>query len=432
MAGLFAESGGPKPLAARMRPQTLEHYAGQEHLLAPGMPTRQAIEEGKLGSVILWAPPGCGKTTLAHIIAHHIDAHVEVLSAVSAGVGDIRKVAEQCRMRTRPTLVLLDEIHRFSKSQQDSLLPYLEDGTFQMVGATTENPHFVLNNALLSRARVLILKPLDKDATKALVSRALTEDAELAPRGLTLSDEAMEHLAESSDGDARMALTALETACAMQESNSEIGLEVVEEVLQRPAVRYDRQGDAHYDTISAFIKSVRASHTDAAMHYLARMIVAGEDPRFIARRLIILASEDIGNAEPQGLVLATAAAEAVERIGMPEARITLAQITTFLCEAPKSNRAYMAIKKAQKDAETKPHAPVPLHLRNAPMKAIKKLGHGEGYEYPHDHPGGFTGQDCLPEDADLNVPYYEPTDRGYEKRISERRSAREDLKRSTK
>lgn len=427
------------PLASRMRPRTLDEYVGQGHILGPGSAVRKAVLEGKLGSVVLWAPPGCGKTTLAHIIGHHAGAHVEVRSAVTAGVADVRKVAEGARERRKlygtPTLLLLDEIHHFNKSQQDSLLGYLEDGTLSLVGATTENPFFALNSALLSRARVLPLKPLEPEDVRSLLQSALTDE----PRGLggqhlSVDDDALEFLVTMANGDARLALNALESAsllavrAANPDSESgtpsgQITLGVLEQVLQRQAVRYDKTGDNHYDTVSAFIKSVRGSDSDAALHYLARMIQAGEDPRFIVRRLAILASEDIGNAEPQGLVLAAAALQAVSAIGMPEARITLAQLTTFLAEAPKSNRAYLAVDKALADVEGKSVPPVPMHLRNAPTQGMERLGHGKGYQYPHDFPGAWVDARYLP-DGPLETPYYEPSQRGYEARMIERREAR--------
>jgi putative ATPase len=414
-----------------MRPRSLDEFVGQQHLLAPGLPVRQAIEEGKLGSVVLWAPPGCGKTTLAYIIAKHMDAHLEATSAVTAGVADVRKIAGAARDRLSfsgtPTLLLLDEIHHFNKSQQDALLGYLEDGTLQLVGATTENPFFVLNNALLSRARVLPMKPLEAADIEALVTRALAdEERGLGARSLTISDDALLHLVTTANGDARLALNALESASLLAPLHGEITLELVEQVLQRQAVRYDRQGDYHYDTISAFIKSVRGSNSDAALHYLARMIEAGEDPRFIVRRMIVLASEDIGNAEPQALSMAVAALHAVERIGMPEARIVLAQVVTFLAEAPKSNKSYLAIEHALADVKDKPLQPIPLHLRNAPHSGLKEMGHSEGYEYPHDFPGAYVDKNYLPEGAGLNTPYYEPSDRGYERKIGERRASRAD------
>lgn len=417
------------PLASRMRPRTLDEFVGQRHLLAEGMPVRKAIEEGKLGSVVLWAPPGCGKTTLAHIIARHMDAVLVVRSAVTAGVADVREIAKAAKDRLgfegKATILLLDEIHHFNKSQQDALLGYLEDGTLTLVGATTENPFFVLNAALVSRARVIPMNPLEPAAIQGLLLLALQdEERGLGARGLTISKEAMDFLVGASEGDARRALNVLESASLLAPLKGSIGLELFEQVLQRKAVRYDRQGDYHFDTISAFIKSMRGSDSDGALHYLARMLEAGEDPRYIVRRMIVLASEDIGNAEPMALTMAVGALQAVERIGMPEARIILGQVVTFLCEAPKSNRAYLAIEHALKDVQEKPLQPIPMHLRNAPHSGLKELGHGEGYEYPHDFPGGYVAKSYVPDDADLSTPYYEPSERGYEKKMQEWREGR--------
>ncbi|MCX7799052.1 MAG: replication-associated recombination protein A [Fimbriimonadales bacterium] len=416
------------PLAARMRPRTLDEYVGQEHLLGPGLPTRTAILEGSLGSVILWAPPGCGKTTLAHLIGRHRGARVEVRSAVTTGVADIREIAKRAeqtqRLEGRPTLLVLDEIHHFNRTQQDSLLGYLEDGTFELVGVTTESPYFVLAPALLSRARVLVLQPLTDGAIEELVRRAM-EDSErgLGGRRLSIASDALRHLVACANGDARLALNALEAASLQVADGGEVTLALVEQVLQKPALRYDQQGDYHYDTISAFIKSVRGSDADAALHYLARMLAAGEDPRFIARRLIILASEDIGNADPQGLVVAVAAAQAVERVGMPEGRIVLAQATTYLASAAKSNASYLALEAAVRDVESLPLTPIPVHLRNAPVKGYKELGYGKDYLYPHDFPGHYVEQTYMPEGS-WNVPYYRPSQEGYEARIRERRKTR--------
>lgn len=417
------------PLASRMRPRNLDEYVGQGHILGDDQPVKKAILEGRLGSVVLWAPPGCGKTTLAQIVARHMDAHFDSVSAVTAGVSDVRKLAQAAKERRsfdgKPTVVLIDEIHHFNKSQQDSLLGYLEDGTFTMIGATTENPFFALNAALLSRARVLPLKPLSSEDIRALVEIALTDgERGLGHTGQSLATEAFDHLVSIANGDARLALNALETSSLMTPNGGEISLETLEQVLQRPAVRYDRQGDNHYDTISAFIKSVRGSDSDAALHYLARMLQAGEDPRFVARRLVILASEDIGNAEPQGLVLAMAAFHTVERIGMPEAQLVLAQATTFLAEAPKSNRSTIAISKAMADVEAGVLPPIPMHLRNAPTSGMKEMGHGEGYQYPHDFPGAWVDAEYLPKEGAFGTPYYEPSGRGYERRMQERREGR--------
>lgn len=424
-----SKAGGWLPLATRMRPRTLAEYVGQTHLLAPDLPTSKAIETGTLGSVILWAPPGCGKTSLAYLIADYAKAHVEARSAVTSGVADVRDIAKAARTRLkengRNTLLILDEIHHFNRTQQDSLLSYLEDGTLQMIGVTTESPFFVLAPALLSRARVLVLKPLTEEEIKDLALRSLDdEERGIGGRGLTVADDALAHLLKCADGDARLALNALEAASLLAPDGGVIELPLIEQVLQRPAVRYDQQGDYHYDTISAFIKSVRGSDADASLHYLARMLVAGEDPRFIMRRLLVLASEDIGNADPQGLVVAVAGSQAVERLGMPEARITLAQVTTYLASAAKSNASYLGIEKAMADAQTKPLTAVPLPIRNAPVKAYKEMGHHVGYKYPHDFPGHWVDQNYMPE-GNWSTPYYEPTDIGYEARIRERRANRQ-------
>jgi putative ATPase len=409
------------PLATRMRPRTLEEFVGQQHLLAPGMPIRQAIEQGTLGSVILWAPPGCGKTSLAYLIAHYSDAFVEAHSAVAIGVQAIRRLAERARNRQRATgqstLLLLDEIHHFNRTQQDALLGYLEDGTFTLVGVTTENPFFILSNALLSRARVLTLKPLEEDEIRLLVERALRDgERGLGELNLQMEPDALQHLVRTAAGDARLALNVLETAALQTPAGGTITLTLIEQLLQKPMVRYDQQGDYHYDTISAFIKSVRGSDPDAALHYLARMLVAGEDPRFIMRRLLILASEDVGNANPLGLVVASAGAQAVERLGMPEAQLILAHVTLYLATSPKSNACYVAIKRALEDVRSNPLSPIPLHLRNAPHPALKEMGHAEGYLYPHDFAEGWAPQSYMPEGG-WQLPYYEPTDRGHEARI---------------
>lgn len=426
--GAPAAGGAFQPLAARMRPTRLDDYVGQEHLLAEGLPTRKAIEAGSLGSVILWAAPGCGKTSLAYLVAAYAHAAVENRSAVTTGVADIRQIAkaagERRRLTGQGTLLILDEIHHFNRTQQDSLLGLIEDGTIQLIGVTTESPYFVLAPALLSRARVLVMRPLTADAIRALLNRALADvEHGLGARQLRLSSDAEAHLVACADGDARLALNALESASLLTPDGGTIALPLIEEVLQKPAVRYDRQGDYHFDTISAFIKSVRGSDADAALHYLARMLEAGEDPRFIMRRLLILASEDIGNADPQALVVTVAGAQAVERIGMPEARIVLGQVTCYLAEAPKSNAAYVGIERALTDARTQPLTSIPLALRNAPVEGYKELGHGEGYQYPHDYPGHWVAFRYLPDGA-WSTPYYEPTELGFEARMLERRRRR--------
>ncbi len=429
-------ASGRLPLATRMRPRTLEEFVGQQHLLAPGMPIRQAIEQGTLGSVILWAPPGCGKTSLAYLIAHYSGAFVEAQSAVSIGVQEIRRLAERARKRQcatgQPTLLLLDEIHHFNRTQQDALLGYLEDGTFALIGVTTENPFFILSNALLSRARVLTLKPLEEDEIRLLVERALRDgERGLGELNLQMEPDALHHLVRTAAGDARLALNVLETAALQTPPGGTITLALIEQLLQKPMVRYDQQGDYHYDTISAFIKSVRGSDPDAALHYLARMLVAGEDPRFIMRRLLILASEDVGNANPLGLVVASAGAQAVERVGMPEAQLILAHVTVYLATSPKSNACYVAIKRALDEVRSKPSPPIPLHLRNAPHPTLKEMGHAEGYLYPHDFAEGWAPQSYMPEGA-WQLPYYEPTDRGHEARIRTFLEQIESLKHSTK
>lgn len=420
-----SEIGLDQPLAARMRPRTLEEYVGQVHILAPGAPLHRLIREGKLGSVILWGPAGCGKTTLAGIIAAHSDAHFEPHSAVSVGIADIRKLAQAARNRKassgKRTVLFLDEVHHFTRTQQDALLGYVEDGTLELVAATTENPSFALASPLLSRCRVLILKPLTDDEVRVIAERALAD----TERGLGRDCEAdaLEHVVRLAGGDARIALNLLEAAANLAPTDGPIRLAHVEAAQQAPAPKYDRAGDAHYDTISAFIKSVRGSDPDAALHYLARMIEAGEDPRFIARRLVILASEDIGNADPMALVLAMAAFHVVERIGWPEAQLSLAQAVTYLACAPKSNAAMLAITRAMADVRKRQPPPVPKHLRSSGASFAPKLEGGEGYVYPHDFPGHFVEQQYLPE-GDWELPYYEPSDQGMEPKLRARQEER--------
>lgn len=416
------------PLAARMRPRTLEEFVGQEHLVGEGTAIRKAIENDQLGSVIFWGPPGCGKSTLARIIAAHTRCHFVEYSAVTSGVAEVRRAIEEARHRRQlhgqRTILFVDEIHRFNRAQQDAFLPHVEDGTIILMGATTENPYFAINAPLLSRSRVLRFEPLTEEHLRIIVERALKdEERGLGGLKVRLPDECMSYLLRIANGDARVALNVLESATALAEPDAQgerlITMEMLEQVVQQRAARYDREGDEHYDTISAFIKSVRGSDPDAALHYLARMIRAGEDPRFIARRLVILASEDIGNADPHALLIAVAAMEAVQFIGMPEAQITLAQATTYLACAPKSNASYMALNKALHDLETQPLAPVPLHLRDASYPGAQQLGHGRDYLYPHSYPGHWVAQRYLPE-GNWNLPYYEPSDNGTERKIKER------------
>ncbi|MDE0592343.1 MAG: replication-associated recombination protein A [Dehalococcoidia bacterium] len=415
------------PLATRMRPQTLDEYVGQQHILTPGKVLRRAIDEDRLPSMILWGPPGSGKTTLARLVAGETNSHFEQLSAVTSGVKDVRTVVAAASDRLgqmgRKTILFIDEIHRFSKSQQDALLPHVEDGTVTLIGATTENPSFEVISPLLSRTRVYTLEPLHDEDITEIIERAISDgDHGLGREGVSLSEDAMHFLIRVANGDARSALNTLELAVESTErdksGNISVEVETMEESVQRQS-RYDRLGDMHYDTISAFIKTIRGSDPDAALYYLARMIDAGEDPVFIARRLVISAAEDIGLANPNGLAVAMAAQQAVSFVGMPEGRIPLAEATIYLATAPKSNSAYKAIDKALEFVKRSRDEPVPHHLRNAPTKLMKELGYGKGYEYPHDKPGHFSQADNLPE-AIKNERFYEPADLGTEHAIRER------------
>jgi putative ATPase len=414
------------PLAARMRPATLEEFVGQAHVLGPGSALRALIEADELRSVILWGPAGTGKTSLAHIIARATRSHYEELSATSAGVKDVRALLAAARERLgalgRRSILFIDEIHRFNKAQQDALLPGVEDRTVVLVGATTENPFFTVNAPLMSRSLLFRLEPLGHDDLETIVERALADpERGLGGRGLTLEPDALAHLVDRADGDARHALNALEAAALVVTARQEttITLADIEDALQRPRVTYDRAGDQHYDVISAFIKSVRGSDVDAALHYLARMIEAGEDPRFIARRIIVLASEDVGMADPTALGVAVAAADAVQYIGMPEGRIPLAQAVVHLATAPKSNAAYLGIDRAITDVREGKAGRVPKHLRDAHYPGAKRLGHGKGYVYPHDDPIGVVPQEYLPESL-RGAVYYEPTEHGNERDVSSR------------
>lgn len=404
-----------QPLAARMRPRSPGEFVGQRHLVGPGRVLQKLIDRGTLPSLVLWGPAGTGKTTLAHLLADAVGAQIVVLSAVSSGVADARRViAEAGGGALFTTVLFVDEVHRWSKAQQDVLLPAVEDGTVTLVGATTENPYFSLNTPLLSRCLLLRLEPLTADDLTALLQRALTDpDRGLGALDLTLTEDAATHLVTIAGGDARMALTGLEAAALAAQSDgvTTITLELVEDAVQRNAVVYDRQGDAHYDVVSAFIKSIRGSDADAALFWLARMIEAGEDPRFIARRLIVHASEDIGLADPMALLQATAAAHAVEHVGLPEARLNLAQATIYLARAPKSNAVYRALDAARADAVSPD--PVPAHLRDASYGGAAKLGHGAGYRYPHDFEEHHVAQAYRPE-AYEGRTYYEPDGQGAE------------------
>jgi len=412
------------PLAVRMRPLTVDELVGQDHLLAPGAPLRQLVDSATPMSVIVWGPPGTGKTTIAHLVASTTDRKFVALSALNAGVKDVRAVIDQARLERRrggpPTVLFIDEVHRFSKTQQDSLLAAVEDRTVTLLAATTENPYFSVISPLLSRCVLLTLKPLDSDAVRGLIRRAIVD-----PRGLagavTLAPAAEDHFVRLASGDVRKALTALEAAAASAraQGETEIDLATAERAVDVAAVRYDRDGDEHYDVISAFIKSLRGSDVDAAMHYLARMIVAGEDPRFMARRLVIFASEDIGMADPTALQTATAAAQAVALIGLPEAQINLAHAVIHCATAPKSNSVVVAIGEAITDVRAGAAGSVPQHLRDAHYPGARGLGHGKGYAYPHDHPHGVVKQQYPPDEI-VGRDYYRPRGLGAERAIADR------------
>lgn len=408
------EQEASAPLAYRMRPQTLDEIVGQDSVVGPGTTLRRLIEADRILSLIFWGPPGTGKTSLAQVIANLTKARFQTINAVTSGVADIRKVVdaaqEEQAMYSRRTVVFVDEIHRFNKMQQDALLPHVEAGLITLIGATTENPYVSVNQALLSRSQIFRLQAIPHKAIETLLERSLRDVSRgLGSMAVQLSPEARDWLVQMSGGDARRALNALEMVALSSpvgaDGGIQITLENVQAVLGERQVLYDRAGDEHYDTISAFIKSVRGSDADAAILWLAKMIAGGEDPRFIARRLIILASEDIGNADPHALAVANAAFQAVETIGMPEGRIPLAQATTYLATAPKSNRAYQAINQALADVEAGIDLTVPLHLRGTGYRGAERLGHGKGYLYPHDYEGHYVEQDYWPENA-VRKRYY--------------------------
>ncbi len=412
------------PLASRLRPKTLEEFCGQEHIVGKGRLLYRAIKADRISSVIFYGPPGTGKTTLAKIIANTTKSEFKQLNATTSGVKDIKEVIENAKdlygMNNKKTILFIDEIHRFNKSQQDSLLPHVEDGTIILIGATTENPYFEVNRALVSRSIIFELKPLDKESIKTLIKRALYDNE----RGLgiynsEITDEALDFLSDRANGDARTALNAIELAVLTTDKNEEgkiiIDIETAQECIQKRALNYDKDGDNHYDTISAFIKSMRGSDPDAALYYLAKMIYAGEDPKFIARRIVICASEDVGNADPHALQVAVSAAEAVNFIGMPESRIILAQAVTYIACAPKSNASYLAIDKALEDVKNISIKTVPPHLKDTHYSGSKELGH-TGYKYAHDYEGHYVKQQYLPDEL-LGKIYYEPSDNGIEKKI---------------
>ena len=419
------------PLAARMRPINFDEYVGQDHLIGKGRALRTSIEADRLPSMVLWGPPGSGKTTLARIIASQTQASFKQVSAVASGVAELRQVIKEAKdirgMYRRSTILFIDEIHRFNKAQQDVVLPHVEDGTVTLIGATTENPSFEVIAPLLSRCRVFTLKPLEEAQIRNIIERALTDPEKgLGREDVSLEPEALDRLVDLSGNDARIALNTLELAVWVASSSGArvISVDAIEDALQRRTPRYDKSGDQHYDIISAFIKSLRGSDPDAALYWMSRMIEAGEDPLFIVRRMVILAAEDVGLADPQALVVAVAAQQAVHFVGMPEGFIPMAEAAVYLATAPKSNSAYAAYLKAKEDVEKTHHLPVPLHLRNAPTGLMRASGYGKGYKYAHDYEGNYVEQKHLPEELS-GRSYYEPSGQGFEleieKRIKERR-----------
>ena len=415
------------PLASRLRPTTLDEVVGQQHIIGKDKLLYRAIKADKLGSLIFYGPPGTGKTTLAKVIANTTSADFKQINATIAGKKDMEEVVQQAKnnmgMYGKKTILFVDEIHRFNKGQQDYLLPFVEDGTLILIGATTENPYFEVNGALISRSSVFELKSLDKEDIKVLLKRAVYDvEKGMGSYGAEITEEALEFLADISGGDARNALNAIELGVLTTERSEDgkihITIDVAQECIQKRVVRYDKTGDNHYDTISAFIKSLRGSDPDAAVYYLAKMLYAGEDIKFIARRMMISASEDVGNADPNALAVAVAASQAVERIGMPEARIILAQAATYIASAPKSNAAYLSIDAALESVRTQ-KTTVPVHLQDAHYKGAAKLGHGTGYKYAHDYPEHYVKQQYLPDEI-KDARFYEPTEMGYEKNIKDR------------
>ncbi|MCH8825708.1 MAG: replication-associated recombination protein A [Chloroflexi bacterium] len=416
------------PLAARMRPSTFDEFVGQQHIIGPDTVLRRSIESDQLPSIILWGPPGTGKTTLANLIATTTESHFERVSGVTSGVADLRRIAGEARerlgMHSRSTVLFIDEIHRFNKAQQDVILPFVEDGTLVLIGATTENPSFEVVSPLLSRTRVFALQSLTDEEVGRIIAQAVAEPhrgvGHLQPR---LDEDATALLVNLANGDARAALNALELATAAtnpdEEGNRKITVAVIQDAMQQRSLRYDKGGDLHYDTISAFIKSVRGSDPDAAVYYLARMLEAGEDPMFIARRLVVLAAEDVGMADPQALSIAVAAQQAYHLLGLPEGRIPLAEATVYLATAPKSNASYMALNRATEDVRQSRNDPVPMHLRNAPTGLMKDMGYGQGYKYSHDYEDNFAPMQNLPESL-KGRRYYTPGDQGYEPEVAER------------
>ena len=414
------------PLASRMRPTTLEEVVGQKHIIGKDKLLYRAIKADQLGSIIFYGPPGTGKTTLAKVIANTTSASFRQINATVAGKKDMEEVVKEAKdalgMYGKKTILFVDEIHRFNKSQQDYLLPFVEDGTLILIGATTENPFFEVNGALLSRSRIFELKSLEKEDVKELIYRAVTDETKgMGSYHAVIDEDAAEFLADVAGGDARAALNAVELGILTTDRDPADGkvhitMEVAQECIQKRAVRYDKDGDNHYDTISAFIKSMRGSDPDAAVYYLARMLYAGEDIKFIARRIMICASEDVGNADPQALTVAVSASQAVERIGMPEAQIILAQAVAYVAAAPKSNAACNAVFEAMNAVQNQRNMPVPVHLQDSHYKGSAKLGHGAGYKYAHDYPNHYVQQQYLPDGME-GQRFYRPTENGYEKQI---------------
>jgi putative ATPase len=423
LAKLFERGKGNPPLSYRVRPKKLDDFIGQVEVVGEGSVLRNFIETGDLPSLILWGPPGSGKTTLAYMISNYINANFRSLSAAESGVKHVREVIQEAnyllQYKNKKTILFIDEIHRFNKAQQDVLLPWVEDGTIILIGATTENPSFEVISPLLSRARTYILKPFTPEDIKKIINRARKVDEELKGMKFQIDEEAMNYLTRVSSGDARVALDVFEASVKVSQSEKcKIDKEMIASVLQRQII-YDKSGEEHYNLISAFIKSIRGSDPDAALYWMVRMLKGGEDPLFIVRRMIILASEDIGNADPRAIDVAVAAMESVKFVGMPEAGIILSHAVTYLASAPKSNASYMAYNKARRFLKEHSNEGVPLHLRNAPTELMKEAGYSEGYKYPHDYPAHHVDESYFPEGVKKKI-FYEPTEQGWEKKIKER------------